>query len=834
MLSEDELKLLRSRAIQLWYNKKNLPDGGAMYGINFHRRRKGVHALGQEDWNYYGPDEDSAKNIKIYNVTIHDLANAPMPVPTLAHASGGIMHEPQGGVLRIGEMVEEEGFLSLRKPATYEGNVHSDAILAFYKFADEYWKTFVTQNPECGNPHIDVNVPPFSYDAPAMEGMDCTPNPHYLRRFEPDLNVLQKRFFPGIALSKDFYEFATTPGKTLSDLFATSTDIVEKRTNPYRLLCGDTQFHTSKGLFGLKMDFADGVEIKDLKIRNLKNTGDADNFLCSNVWSDYNGEIIGPNINKYAGADVHGLVVTKSFNVKMEDVCIDEIYSEEGHAFGVDLIGDRNGRSVGKPKPYKVELPNVAVRNVVVGMNIKGGDGDMVRSFETDPMYVDLEGLELLKPPNLNNKWNPPLAAMTMAITDDYYTPYNLSSAEEAYYEFRRLAPTLDDAFPYEVRTEAIEYLGDHYGIHLDVVDLSGYDLLDTIYVEDVGSLRLTSMPKNRRTYLESATFKDWALPAMDKTVHDIFFQFEPVDELLARGVWGGGPAGTELEEGAFIRIGVFIIVDYPIDEHDYPGLAGLSFESPDSPFVKKIPPPIPQEPMKGFENYKVNRIIRYYAEQPSSITRSVGTPWKYGESVESEHLVAVVFDELLGYGTCVGLFSATPTKAYGFLSLVFTDIHPNLRFPADGISGPNFVRIIERAAATGSTEFGPGAPLGGRRLSAVASTEGEAEGVDTAARGHALKVMRELFADEDDPEYVNDLVKDMPAFRKLKGGEDVDLFPRNSGNSTGGIYEGLTIISTADGHFYIEDPYPNDEAITSLVFRTQEADIKAFQRFLK
>lgn len=45
-----------------------------------------MHKLGEEAWNFYGPDEDSTTGVRIYNVSIRDLRLAPIQVPALAHS----------------------------------------------------------------------------------------------------------------------------------------------------------------------------------------------------------------------------------------------------------------------------------------------------------------------------------------------------------------------------------------------------------------------------------------------------------------------------------------------------------------------------------------------------------------------------------------------------------------------------------------------------------------------------------------------------------------------------------------------------------------------------
>jgi hypothetical protein len=679
-----EMKKIRTEAIQAWFNTLGLPDGGAMYGINFHRRRKGVHSLGQEDWNFYGPDEDSAKNIWIYNVTIHDLANAPNPVPTLAHASGGILHEMTGGVLRMEDITNQEGFLSLRKPATYQGNLHVDAIVAMYKLANDYWAHIVTQNPECENPNINVEDPPFRYETPADSGPDCRPNPIEERKFEKDWGLVHKRFFGGIGLSRGFYKWATVPGTDLSELFNQTSDINERRSGPHRLDCGDTQFHTSKGLFGLKVDFADHVYIKNVKIYNLKNVGDADNFICSNTWSEKDGDLFGPNINKYAGANVRAFVTSKSFNVKLHNVEIDNIYSEKGSAYGVDLLGDRNGRSVGMPKYVGPDKPNVAIRNVVVGRRIKAGTGDLAKPFHVDPLYVDVEGLGLLQPPNLSHKWSPPRVALNLAIDQDVEAEGGLApplTPEDAKMLFLAWTNYNEDML-LELRQQAVDYIREHYGITLSADPWVFPDPAQPIIDEEVGNLTLTGRAIESRFFLDTVTFKDKAYPALTANpVHDIYYEFKPKEGLIVQGVYSAG-AGVALGPDASIKVGAWVVEAFPLDWNELPGLAGPDFVTPTSAELKLgvdslLPPPTdPFKPMLS------SRMIKYWSSIPSAPFSLRGA-----EDVVQEHIVATVYDDLYGYGRAVGLQTTYPEKISGFVGIIFDDNHVNGEYPMDQLN---------------------------------------------------------------------------------------------------------------------------------------------------
>ena len=117
-------------------NPNNLPDGSAIYGINLHRRRKGVHQLGEDAWNFYGPDEDSTVNVRISNVEIKGIKGHPVQIPALAHAKGGVLTGPTGEVIRVADMVSYKGLFTYGRSASYKGSILSDALIAIYKLAN--------------------------------------------------------------------------------------------------------------------------------------------------------------------------------------------------------------------------------------------------------------------------------------------------------------------------------------------------------------------------------------------------------------------------------------------------------------------------------------------------------------------------------------------------------------------------------------------------------------------------------------------------------------------------------------------------------------------------
>lgn len=78
------------------------------------------------------------------------------------------------------------------------------------------------------------------------------------------------------------------------------------------------------------------------------------------------------------GADAHGAVLTKVFKVVLRDVTIDHLNAGDGHAVGLDLIGDEVGRALFFP----ANEPYVTTDNVVVGGDLRGGEPGFVTGIK--------------------------------------------------------------------------------------------------------------------------------------------------------------------------------------------------------------------------------------------------------------------------------------------------------------------------------------------------------------------------------------------------------------------------------------------------------------------
>lgn len=148
-------------------------------------------------------------------------------------------------------------------------------------------------------------------------------------------------------------------------------------------------FHSSKGVFGLKVDFAKDVIVDNVKILNISNTGDRNNFFCDHEWRLLDANQVGPStVDEYKGADVKGAQVTKAFETTLRNVLIDGLISEEGAVTGVDLVGDENGRSMYR-KPF---VPTVIMSNVDIGSTVRAGYPGYITPINVDTQFVDFGG----------------------------------------------------------------------------------------------------------------------------------------------------------------------------------------------------------------------------------------------------------------------------------------------------------------------------------------------------------------------------------------------------------------------------------------------------------
>jgi hypothetical protein len=171
-------------------------------------------------------------------------------------------------------------------------------------------------------------------------------------------------------------------------------------------------------------------------VHNLLNRGDASVFLCDNQWSQRGCSTLGPYAHRqYGGADVRGLSIVKSYGVRLHDVSIDKLTSEEGSVFALDVVGDSNGGS-----PVR---PSVEGDKVIVGGALYGGNGKTVRSFQLDPVGVDFDGLIGHPAPDPVDQFVHPRVSMTLVLNSsasyDGMRGETPGNATQAFYDWTGL-----------------------------------------------------------------------------------------------------------------------------------------------------------------------------------------------------------------------------------------------------------------------------------------------------------------------------------------------------------------------------------------------------------
>jgi hypothetical protein len=115
---------------------------------------------------------------------------------------------------------------------------------------------------------------------------------------------------------------------------------VEEGINEYNStdmnICGgDILFHVNKGVFGIRIDVARNVILRNISITNIKNDGLAASLRCGNYYKSIGTSHPNAIIPGYRGADATGIVVSMSSQVSFDKVMVNNISSFAGTATGI-------------------------------------------------------------------------------------------------------------------------------------------------------------------------------------------------------------------------------------------------------------------------------------------------------------------------------------------------------------------------------------------------------------------------------------------------------------------------------------------------------------------
>ena len=104
--------------------------------------------------------------------------------------------------------------------------------------------------------------------------------------------------------------------------------------------------------------------MKNVKINNLINVGDNDQFLCKKKW------VGTARVGNYNGADVAGVRFQKNSLVVVESLDISDLDSDEGKAIGLEIIGDTNDRTDYKTDGKEYRLRGLKIRYTSVNLKL--------------------------------------------------------------------------------------------------------------------------------------------------------------------------------------------------------------------------------------------------------------------------------------------------------------------------------------------------------------------------------------------------------------------------------------------------------------------------------
>ena len=101
---------------------------------------------------------------------------------------------------------------------------------------------------------------------------------------------------------------------------------------------GDILFHVNKGAFGIRIDVARNIILRNISITNVSNDGLAASLRCGNYYKSIGTSHPNAIIPGYRGADATGIVVSMSSQVSFEEVKVSNIFSFAGTANGIWIV----------------------------------------------------------------------------------------------------------------------------------------------------------------------------------------------------------------------------------------------------------------------------------------------------------------------------------------------------------------------------------------------------------------------------------------------------------------------------------------------------------------
>jgi hypothetical protein len=335
---------LLEEAKSIFGNPSGLTDGSVIYGIFFNRL-----GLPETDENFHGAGRET-QNIVLEDIKVHGLHINPIEVAALMTEEGAFMQGPARDLLRIYD-ITTDSMRSLEN-SFYKGNFLADAYFALWKLSNEFYRIRVFDS-ECGNFGSNATFPMNlklypSHNEPTCAQLGTWSDSSLSGR---EITMLQKRYFGGLQLSQGLFDWATTKGKGLESLLSSPSSADSLRNGGrHRLVCGhDTMFHPMQGSVGVKFVEARDVTINNVEVSDLINIGDVSIWVCRHKWqvqpSSEEIKAYTADLNSEQAAMVRGFKLVRTDKVRLTDVHVHQLVSEEGSVFAFDIVGDTNDRT---------------------------------------------------------------------------------------------------------------------------------------------------------------------------------------------------------------------------------------------------------------------------------------------------------------------------------------------------------------------------------------------------------------------------------------------------------------------------------------------------------
>lgn len=488
--------LLLEEAKSIFENPMGLPDGSVLYGIVLNR-----FGFPETDENFFGAGRET-EDVNLRNIKITGLHAAPLEVAALITKDQTFMQGPARDLIRIFDITSDQ--MRSLGGSYYKGNFLSDVYFALWKLSNEFYKIRVFDS-ECGNfgsnATFDMNLKLYpSYDKQTCAQLGVKSDEALSGR---EVTMLQKRYFGGLQMTQDFFEWGTTSKRGLDSLLTSPESADNLRRKRHKLVCDhDTMFHPMHGVVGLKIVEAKNVKVANVDITDLHNKVDFTSWVCNHKWQiQPSGENIMPtklSLGTPQSSTVRGVEVVRSDEVSFRNIQIKHLTSDEGIVKAIDIVGDDNDRSDHK------DDEGVSFRKVSVGF-LSGAIS--AKPFESNASPLTISGIEYEDLEEIDSSLKTPRVIINyQAVNAGPPIPVDPSRSNPV--DVMMMTTELDTEEKIRAfRQEVLDFFTSQYGMQFDENASEKTSLFDIISVRDKDG-RLTDSFVSGLSMIDNTSFQ--------------------------------------------------------------------------------------------------------------------------------------------------------------------------------------------------------------------------------------------------------------------------------------------------------------------------------------